>query len=193
LQEKILGTPLQKLLVASYVIGAYVPGDFAEVGLPPCDAPDKTNCIVSWNTNQSGRKGAFLLTTHAIYWWRGAIRSANQPLALCVNPLNWSETRAAPASNNLGSLPLPRRSNGPQAAITLPAPTLGLTGAVCQSGVLDVDVPFSASQFQDLLSRIYGSYHVIDYGLFYENIRRNAVLRVNAWADAHAANAAADQ
>jgi len=189
LQERILGTPLQNLLVASFVLGAYVPSDFADVGLPPCDAPAKTDCIIAWNANQSGRMGALKLTTHASYWWRGAVRSENQPLALCVNPLNWSEAQAAPASDNLGSLPLPRRSNGPQVAITLPPLVAHLTGAACRDGVLDVDVAFFNSEFHDPLSRLYGSYHVIDYGLFYENIRRNAILRVDAWADTQPADA----
>ena len=55
--------------------------------------------------------------------------------------------------------------------------------------MLDVDVAFFNSEFHDPLSRLYGSYHVIDYGLFYENIRRNAILRVDAWADTQPADA----
>lgn len=193
LQQEIIGTPLQNLLVAAYVVGAYVPSDFGLIGLPQCNAVDQTNCIVSWNTNQTGRTGAFRLTTHAAYWWRGAIKSTDQPVAMCVNPLTWREPGAAAAAANLGSIPLPRDSGSSRSAVTLPALTIGLTGAACEQGVLDVDIPFFNSAFHDLLSRIYGSYHVFDYGLFYENIRLNAIRRVAAWNDAHSNSAIASR
>jgi hypothetical protein len=185
LQQEILGTPLQNLLVAAYVIGAYVPGDFAKIGLPVCDAAEQTNCIMSWNTNQTGRTGTFKLTRNPTYWWQGALKNSHQPMAVCVNPLTWREQGAAPADANLGSLTLPTGSRGGSVAITLPTPTVALTGAVCEQGLLDVDIPFFDSRYHDLLSRIYGSYHVFDYGMFYENIRRNAIRRVAAWNDAH--------
>jgi len=185
LQQEIIGTPLQNLLVAAYVIGAYVPSNFGQIGLPLCDLDDQTNCIISWNTNQTGRTGTFKLTTNPIYWWRGARKNTDQPAAVCVNPLTWTEQGAAPASLNLGSLSLPIGKHEVVVATALASPTVGLTGAVCHQGLLDVDIPFFDSRYHNLLSRIYGSYHVFDYGLFYENIRRNAIRRVAAWGGAH--------
>jgi hypothetical protein len=112
---------------------------------------------------------------------------------MCVNPLTWREPGAAAAAANLGSLPLPSGSSSSRSAVTLPPLTVGLTGAACEQAVLDVDIPFFNSDFHDLLSRIYGSYHVFDYGLFYENIRRNAIRRVAAWNDAHSNSAIASR
>jgi hypothetical protein len=188
LQQEIIGTRLQNLLVAAYVIGAYVPGDFRKIGLPVCDAAEQTNCIMSWNSNQSGRTGTFKLTKNPTYWWQGALKSTNQPAAICVNPLTWREQGMAPSSSNLGSLSLPAGNHASSHARLLPPATLGLTGAVCQQGLLDVDIPFFNSRYHDVLSRIYGSYHVFDYGLFYENIRRNAIDRVAAWSAAQPVN-----
>ena len=109
---------------------------------------------------------------------------------LCVNPLTWSQKDAAPASANGGSLPFPAAPFGTTAK-ALPALARNLTGAECRDGLLEVDVAWSApSGFTDLLSWVYGSYHLNEYGLFYDALRRNAVERVSAWK---AANPTTDQ
>jgi hypothetical protein len=183
LQQEIVGTPLQKRLVAAYAVGAYVPSTFAAIGLPTCDAPDQTGCVMSWNTSQTGRTGAFLLTRKSTYWWQGAFKSTNISPAVCVNPLTWTQSGAAPASANLGSLTLPKLKghDGELKAITLPEPELALTGAVCKDSLLDVNIPIWKTAYQNAIVWLFGSYHVYDYGIFYKNIRANAVQRVQAW------------
>jgi hypothetical protein len=181
LQQEILGTPLQKRLIAAYVVGAYVPSDFGTLGLPVCDGPRQTGCVVAWNTSQAGRGGARMLIDNATYWWRGAEKSRNQPPAVCVNPLNWRSDGFVPANRNGGSLPFPK-APFPARAAKLHALIPHLTGAVCRQGLLEVDVPYSApAGFHDGLTLLMGSYHVSDYGIFYDAIRRNSVERVNAW------------
>lgn len=181
LQAEILGTPLQARLVAAYVIGAYAPSDFGTIGLPVCDGPRQTGCILSWNTSQTGRTGAFQLVRDKTYWWRDSEKSSGQPPAICVNPLTWRQAGAAPATANPGSLPFPK-PNADEANRALPALIPHLTGAVCDESLLKVDIPWSApSGFHDALSALYGSYHLGDYGIFYAAIRSNAAERVDAW------------
>ncbi len=180
LQAEILGTPLQKQLVAAYAIGAFAPSNFGDVGLPPCAGARQTGCVISWNTTQAGKTGAFMLIHDKSYWWRGAERQSGKLDAVCVNPLTWTGTDAAPASANAGSLPFPT-APFPQAATTMPALAPHLTGAVCKDRLLDVDVPGKPPGFHDALSLLYGSYHRSDYGLFYAAIRSNAVDRVAAF------------
>ncbi len=144
---------------------------------------------MSRKTNQTGRTGTFKLIKNPTYWWQGRPKDSGQPAAICVNPLIWREQGAAPSSANLGSLALPTGKLESSPAMPLPRPTAGLTGAVCRQGLLDVDIAFFNSTYHDFLSRIYGSYHVLDYGLFYENIRRNAIDRVAAWSEAHPSSA----
>ncbi|WP_137864431.1 MULTISPECIES: DUF3089 domain-containing protein [unclassified Sphingomonas] len=181
LQAEILGTPLQSRLVAAYVIGAYAPSDFGTIGLPVCDGARQVGCILSWNTSQSGRTGAFQLIRDKTYWWRGGEKNTGQPPAICVNPLTWRREGAAPATDNPGSLPFPT-GKASEPGRTLAALTPHLTGAVCDEGLLKVDIAWSApSGFRDSLSLIYGSYHLGDYGIFYAAIRRNARERVQAW------------
>jgi hypothetical protein len=181
LQEAIVGTPLQKQLVAAYTIGAYTPSSFADIGLPICDAASQTGCVLSWNSAQEGRRGAELLTEKSDYWWQGKVVKGGTVKAICVNPLTWTQAGKAGASANDGSLGFPA-APFPAHATALPALTKELTGAVCHDALLDVDLPWSApSGTVDALALLYGSYHKNDYGLFYTNIRANAVERVASW------------
>lgn len=185
LQEEILGKPVKERMVAAYLIGGYVPDTFGELGLPICDAPRQTGCVLSYNTSQVGRSGTRMIIDNKSYWWRGVLKTSGQARAVCVNPLTWSQQGSAPASANGGSLPFPVAPYGHEPK-TLPALVSHLTGAVCHNGLLDVDVPLSApSGFIDHLSLIFGSYHLNDYGFFYDALRRNAGDRIDAWREAH--------
>ena len=181
LQAEILATPLRKQLVAAYVVGAYVPSNFGELRLPTCESAPQTGCIVGWNTSQTGRTGAMMLVRNAAYWWKGAERRSGNLPAVCVNPLTWTSTGAAPASANPGSLPFPAAPYPAKAGV-LPAPTPHLTGAQCRDGLLTVDIPGDAPKgFHDAISLLTGSYHLTDYGVFYAAISANAVDRVAAY------------
>ena len=188
LQDEILATPLKKQFVAAYVIGAYVPSNFGDLGLPTCDSARQTGCIMGWNTSQTGKTGALMQVNNANYWWKGGDRKSGTLPAVCTNPLTWtSDNVAAPASANTGSLPFPA-APFPTHASTLDPLIPHMTGAVCKDKLLDVDVPKDGPKgYHDALSFLFGSYHKNDYGLFYANIRANAVDRVSAWTAAQPA------
>jgi hypothetical protein len=186
LQREVLAGPLRKQLVAAYVVGTYVPSNFGDVGLPPCASARQTGCIAAWNTSQTGRRGALMQVKDAGYWWQGGVRKSGTLPAVCVNPLNWSETDAAPAAANGGSLGFPEPPF-PKTAGKLEPLWPHLTGAVCRDKLLDVDVPGKAPKgYHDSLALVYGSYHRNDFGLFYAAIRQNAVDRATAFAQATA-------
>ena len=150
----------------------------------------RTGCVVSYNTSQAGRSGARMIVDGKNYWWRGRFVTNGKPKSICVNPLTWNQQGAAPASGNAGSLPFPAPPFGTTAK-PLPALVRNLTGAECRDSLLEVDVPWSApAGFIDRLSLIFGSYHLNDYGFFYEALRRNAIDRAGAWTAAHRAVAA---
>lgn len=181
LQEEVLNKPVRTRLVAAYLIGGYVPANFGEVGLPVCDSADQTGCVLSYNASQGNRKGARMLIDDKTYWWRGTLRKEDQAPAVCVNPLSWRREGAAAASANPGSQPFPQ-APFPRAAQALAAPIPQLTGAECRDGLLRVDIPRDApTGFRNGLSLLTGSYHLNDYGIFDESLRRNAVQRVTAW------------
>ncbi len=183
-QREILGTPLQGRMVAAYLIGGYVPVDFAKIGLPPCDAPRQTGCVISWNSGKPGARLARMVIDNKTSWWQGAERDHDQPPAICVDPLSWRVGGSTPASANPGSLPFPRAPFPDHAAPLAPLiPALASTA--CNNGMLDVVIPPSAPGFHDRLSAFFGSYHLNDYGLFYASLRQNAIDRTTAWQAAH--------
>jgi hypothetical protein len=186
LQKEIRGTALKDRMVAAYLIGGYVPRDFATAGLPTCDSARATGCVVTWNASKGWRPARMVIEGKP-HWWQGAVRSRDLPRAICVDPLTWRADGAGPASANEGSLPFPQAPY-PTRATTLPALVPHLTGAACRDQMLEVDIPWSAPEgFSDPLSRLLGSYHLNDYGLFYGNLRGNAIERVAAWQAAHPA------
>jgi hypothetical protein len=181
LQREVLATPLRRQLVAAYVLGTYVPSNFGEVGLPVCDSARQTGCIVAWNTSQTGRRGALMQVRDAGYWWQGAERKSGTLPAVCVNPLTWTQTGAAPAGANGGSLAFPEPPYPTHAGRLAPL-WPHLTGAVCRDRLLDVDVPRKApAGYHDSLALVYGSYHRNDFGMFYAAIRQNAADRAAAF------------
>ena len=187
-QEEILGTPLQSRMVVAYLIGAYVPANFADAGLPICDGPRQTGCVLTWNASKVDSQLARIIIRDKTYWWQGAPRSEDQAPALCVNPLTWragDTDTPAPAEANAGSLPFPARPY-PVEAVELPALDVGLTGARCHDGMLEAALPDTAGAgYSDDLTRLFGSYHLQDYGLFYGALRANAIERTAAWVESH--------
>ncbi|MEO6039869.1 MAG: DUF3089 domain-containing protein, partial [Saprospiraceae bacterium] len=75
LRKVVENKPLQKQLVAAYIVGWRVERDFFK-NIPPCQAPEQTGCYCSWRT------------------WKAqyARRKANEPNSVCVNPLTWTTT-----------------------------------------------------------------------------------------------------
>jgi len=175
LQDRILGNPeLRKRLIAAYVVGASLPEGQEWTGLPVCDGPQQTGCIVDWNSVTAltplalGRR---IMMTYG----EGRYQTVGTRTWLCVNPLTWTRDGNAPPSANKGALPAVAHGE------PLPALVPGVTGARCERGRLVVNVPRSKRQgFSDLLTK-FGSYHNHDYNLFYASIRQNAIDRVAAY------------
>ena len=139
-----------------------------------CRTATQTGCLIHWNTVSEGTTDGNRENTRLI-WLEGRYQRLAGRKVVCVNPLNWASDAAAPASLNLGALP------GVRPREKLAAPIPQLTGARCESGALQVSIPFGKRHgFADLLT-LFGSYHVFDYNLFYENIRTNARARVRAY------------
>ncbi len=80
--------PLQKQLVASYIVGYPVyRNEFR--ALPPCDSPEQTGCFVSWRTFKRSY----------------ALRKAHEQEVICTNPLTWStDADYAPRSLHKGAV-----------------------------------------------------------------------------------------
>jgi Protein of unknown function (DUF3089) len=177
LQERIAARPLQQRLVAAYVVGYYVPEEIERTGIPVCRAAAQTGCLIDWNTIAAGASDGPRERTRLI-WFEGRYQPLGSRPVVCVNPLSWTAGGDAPAASNLGGLP------GVRPGAPLRAPVPQLTGARCEGTALQVAIPFGERRgFRNLLT-LFGSYHILDYNLFYANIRVNARQRVLAFRNA---------
>jgi len=150
-----------------------LPIDIEKRGLPICHAATDQGCVMTWNSVQTGHVDHRRLD-EAVIWWDGRYQPIAGRALVCVNPLNWTVNGRAPPSANLGGV----YGKGSFASDNpIPPPVPGVTGASCEDGLLGVDVVADQRQnFSDLMTLI-GIYHDFDYGLFYMNIRENAVVR----------------
>jgi hypothetical protein len=116
-----------------------------------CDRAEDTGCFVTWSAYVRGTE-------------RGPGQGSRQ--ACCVNPLTWRrDGEYAPESLNLGGTPYKFDRIDP-----------GVTGAQCVDGKLWVEKPERRGYIA--LGR---NLHLMDYNLFYANIRENARQRVEAF------------
>lgn len=171
LQERIIGTPLAKRLIAAYVIGSSLPKAIADKGLPICATPSMTGCVIDWNSDSVTAADTRRKET-AILWWEGRYQTiAGRPI-VCVNPLDWTDSGAASADENLGAVYSGGRGQ------PIPAPAAGAASASCDNGLLRVEIRTDQRRhFSDPLS-VFGIYHDFDYGLWYMNIRQNLDIRI---------------
>ncbi len=159
LQEYFVNdSTLKKQLVVAYAIG--LPFKQNEVkGVVPCDSAKQTDCYVTWN---------------AVPWDQTILYNTKFDSLVCVNPLTWRrDTLASPMSKNRGSLPQ-----------TFNRVDQGLVDAkISSTGLLWVHRPFvTAKDYPTITSN---RYHILDYNLFFMNIRENAKLRVEEYWRTH--------
>jgi hypothetical protein len=179
LQRRIDGSALRKQLVAVYILGINISeGDFGRTfkTIPVCEKPDQTGCAVGWNS--------FLPTVDLEKVAKGSEQryvdlypGAPGATTLCINPLTFDTAQpTAAASRSKGAVP---GTPGEGAMRPLVA---GKVAARCERGMLIVD----ASPTLELEPLAGGRMHYHDYGLFYEDLRENAQLRVASFLEKQA-------
>lgn len=149
-------------MVAAYPIGYSITDEFLEENphLKFAAAADDTGVIVSWNTEGPANKGHDNLVVE-----KGA---------LSINPLNWkTDETYASAEENKGSLI--ENDNGELLHVD------GLADAQIdkERGVV---VCTTADEYV-VSNGLFGpaSFHNMDYGFYYENIKENVKVRIEAY------------
>lgn len=143
---------MRKKLVAAYVVGMPFDKETFRT-IPLCQASDDTGCWMGWNTYAKGHYPK----DHAA--WYGHTRN--------MNPLSWSlDTAHVSHERNKGGI-----------LKNFKKLRLGLSDAQNHAGMLWINKPRFFGNF--LLN--WDRYHVVDYNLFYLNIRDNVAERVAAY------------
>jgi hypothetical protein len=192
LRDRIAGTPLASRVAAAYVIGwpVSVEHDLPLMGLPPCDAPDRAGCVMSWLTVADPAETGQLVKAYLRR--RGLDGEAIAPPApegaktdglkpdspfLCTNPLTGTRGGKADAKANLGSLvPDFDTETGTLAMAAVPAR--------CEADhFLHIGAPPQLELGPYVLPG--NNYHLYDVTLFWGNVRADFERRVAAWRKQH--------
>ncbi|MFM5883898.1 MAG: DUF3089 domain-containing protein [Novosphingobium sp.] len=167
--EKIKGTPLAGRVLAVYAIGWIVDRqrDLPAMGLPACDKPDQTGCVISYLSFADSADTAMMRRAYARLAGPGTAKAD----VLCSNPLTGGTGGSAPASANSGAAV-------PDAALIKAVLTPALVGAACAD-----DGTLRIGKGPDMGPYVLpgGNYHVYDYLLFWTNLRADFRRRASAW------------
>lgn len=155
LKEFFDGKALQDKLVAAYLVGIPVPKDYFDQ-LKPCETPKETGCFCTW---RSYKKGKYPKT-----------HDPNNTI-IVTNPLSWNrDTKEVPKTKNEGGVLLKFDKVLPE-----------LTSAQIHQGLLWLEKP----KFPGSFLYFNPNYHIADYNLYYVNVRKNAIERVEAFFSEH--------
>ena len=172
LKDRVAGTPLTRRVVAAYVIGWPVSRstDLPRLGLPECARADQAGCILSWQSFGEPADPSLIFDTYdATTGFDGRPRRGTA--MVCTNPLTGSPDAAAPASANLGTL-------FPSADLTSAVMTPSRVPARCAGrGLLLIGEGPAVGPY--VLPG--NNYHVLDYSLFWANVRADAARRLAAF------------
>lgn len=152
LKEFFEGKILQKKLVCAYIIGLPVFADYFK-DLKPCLDSKETGCFISWRTFKQGYIPKFV---------------QNEKIkAYVTNPLTWAmDDNFAPAKLNKGGILKNFNKVIPE-----------LVHAQIHGNILWVNKP----RFFGNIFLTMKNYHIVDYNLFYVNIRENVETRINTY------------
>jgi len=155
---------LRKQLIAAYLIGGPVAKN-AFTTISACDSDAQTNCYVAWHTMKWGKSPS--KPTNA---YKNVAGYDNFQQYECTNPLTWNRDPSVPdASLNKGAVPY-----------TFDRVDAGFSQAWCTSeGALWTYKPRKPGY------PAIKNYHILDYNLFYINIRENVKLRVDSYLKKH--------
>ncbi|MEM1113134.1 MAG: DUF3089 domain-containing protein [Pseudomonadota bacterium] len=197
LAERIEGQEIADRLVAAYLVGYWVPMDTFERNLPsipPCTSAAQTGCVVHWSTYGEGGEGRSIIP----HWYPEGQEVVADKDILCTNPLTWQvDERYADASQHPGALYLSAGGSvlntlfDTPAGVTfdaLPDVLEQWTWAQCRDGLLFIE-PQEDTLFAKGSDPETRDYHMMDYNLFYQAVRNNAALRVEAFVALNTATA----
>lgn len=174
LHDRIAGTPVAGRIVAAYLVGwpISIEADLPALGLPGCEGPASTGCILSWQSFAEPAEPRQIIDAYnASTGYTGQPRRGTR--MLCVNPLTGAPNTAALATANLGAL----------------VPRPGLNGADPEPGRVPARCGADGLLLIGAEPKGYGAYvlpgrnyHVFDFALFWANIRADAERRARAFA-----------
>ncbi|CAN5137452.1 DUF3089 domain-containing protein [soil metagenome] len=176
LEDRIDNAALAERMVAAYAVGASLSvGDFGTTykTLQICATASQTGCVVAWNSVLPGDAAASAAASGRYRLRHGEAGGTPGSTPVCVNPLTFDLSQPdADRSHSLGALPADLGDGNLRPLVPRSV------AARCQQGMLVVDADPALGSAGALMQDA-------DYGLFYADVRANAVARAIAWRTDH--------
>jgi hypothetical protein len=185
---------LRARMVVAYVPGYSLPvADFGTVytSLRVCENPEQTGCVAAWDTYL---EGATVRGDEARWHWRGDdLQKVIDKPRVCVNPVSWTAGGAkAGRAAHKGAVDAVHAGEEPSFFQSMTADGIigievsGLTklmtqvvSAQCRDNALRVSDPDDHGWDPDTTSP--GNFHLVDYAMFWADIRANISTRVTVF------------
>ena len=151
IQEFFDGKPLQKKLIAAYLVGVKIENSMFE-NIQALESPESIGGYVSWNSYKKNN-----LPKRYEQWYKGGVTT---------NPISWDGERNTNENIHLGVLYSDKKVYPQSLSIKI------------IDGMVWCSVPKVPKRF--LMSFI-KNYHFADINLFWGDIQENAILRTEAW------------
>lgn len=182
LKQQVAGTAVAGRVAAVYLVGwpISITADLPALGLPACTRPDQAGCILSWQSFAEPADPEAILSVY--YAGTGLAGLPRRGTAmLCTNPLTGRAAKAAGAGAGAGAGANPG-SLLPNAALDAGDVISPGVPARCDArGLLLIgEAPSGYPAF--VLPG--NNYHMFDYPLFWQAVRKDVAVRVQAWKPA---------
>jgi hypothetical protein len=171
LHDRVAGKPLARRIAAAYIVGWPISttADLPELGLPACEKPEDSGCILSWQSFAEPADPEQISEVYEASAGPTGLPRAGTPI-LCIDPLTGTRDGAAASTANKGTLI-------PNADFTKAILEPGRVPARCDArGLLLIGEDPPALPRYVLPGN---NYHVFDYALFWANIRADAERRLD--------------
>ncbi len=153
---KYLDTHPSENFITAYIPGIAIKADEFET-IKPCTSATDTHCFNVWNTKRWGIPQEEL------------VPSTRNAGSTCVNPMNWKHDESvATAESHLGAIHLDFDHFDKHV----------ITEAKCHNESLWIKIP---DEYQYYSSFDRNWFHLMDFNLFYMNVRENVKQRISAF------------
>lgn len=141
--------------IQEQLVAAYLIGYSVKKGefdfLSACESAEETGCLISFSS----------------YGWEANPKYADYRDAICVNPVTWlADTKVSSRSDHLGGIPR-----------TFDEVDREMVECKCTNNILWITKP----KERGYIMMGGKNYHLVDYNLFYMDIRKNVAARTKAW------------
>ena len=188
IMEEVANKIVMNRLVGIYAIGHSLPEALVDKldDIKVCNTPTQISRLVTWDAHEADRSPSSWEEKNTSRFWNGdAYKGFGESSTICVNPITWrTDGKISKKAQHLGSVI--SQSKALAIGSPLPDPIGGTVSARCAQGLELNWLWINGDRHPALRSpfpwSLFGrNLHGMDYGLFWADIRENAMNRTSTF------------